>query len=136
MYLDPASKDGAALPTAAEVKDALVKQVAALNAYVDEMNVPRRVVDDMMTIPSDSLKLLTVEDLFHYGILPVDPFVQEAREIGDAKTIGISHTEYLARRNLARRTCFPDRGDNPYLQGAFDDFQPCWAHIVHAPPKN
>ncbi len=120
LYLNPDGNNTNTLPNSSEIKTTINKLVAEAMAYVDEMNVPHRIIDDMMAIPSDDMKMLSVDDLLHYGVLPVDPYVQEAREIAKAKTMGISHFEYLSRRKRARETC--DLADNQYQRYIFFDF--------------
>lgn len=132
LFLDTGVKSTTALPSSIEIKTAIDKLIADADAYVDEMNIPRRIIDDITSVPSDSIRMLTVDDLLHYGILPVDPYEQEVREIAEANAIGISHAEYLARKNLVRKTCYPDRSDNPYLQNPFDEFDDCYQKIMHA----
>jgi hypothetical protein len=133
-FLNPDPKSGARVPDSAEIKTVAEKQLAAMAGYVEEMNVPRKIVDDMMSIPSDSIRLLTNDDLFHYGILPLDPYEREARELKEAQRLGISHAEYLGRKALVRRTCYPGRSDNPYLENYFDKFDACYQRIMGERP--
>jgi len=45
---------------------------APLALYAQQMNVSRRIIDEMMSIPADRLRFLRPSDLATYGILPVD----------------------------------------------------------------
>jgi hypothetical protein len=132
LYLNPDVNNANTTPNSSEIKTTINKLVAEAIAYVDEMNVPRRIIDDMMAIPSDDIKMLSADDLLHYGVLPLDPYVQEAREIAKAKTMGISHFEYLSRRKHAREAC--GVADNPYMRYIFYDFNECFTHIMNGPP--
>jgi len=102
LFLDPDSNKLTNDVSSDKIKTAINQLVADAIAYVTEMNVPRKIVDDMMSIPSDSIKLLTLNDLFHYGILPLDP-LKEKHKIAEAKLFGISHGEYLARKSFIRQ---------------------------------
>jgi len=130
LFLDTDTKDMTTLPDSLQIKEAIDKLVTQAVEYVTEMNVPDRIVEDMMAVPSDSIKMLTIDDLLRYGIPPVDPYELEAREITEAKTMGISHAEYLERKNLVRLRCYPNRGDNPYLQTPLDKFDECYRQIM------
>jgi hypothetical protein len=57
-------------------EDAIVDAMAAqLALYAEQMNVPRKIVDEMMSIPADHLRLLRPSELAGYGIPRVDPSV-------------------------------------------------------------
>lgn len=118
-------------PSGGDVKMAFSKLLQDIHSYADEMNVPRRIVDDMILIPSDSARHLDIDGLFSYGILPVDPFEKEARDLAAAKRLGITSAEYLARLNRIRGTCYPDRSDNPYLWNFFDRYDACYRNIMN-----
>jgi len=54
-------------------EDAVVDALAAqLALYAEQMNVPRKIVDEMMSIPADRLRLLKPSDLAGYGIFASD----------------------------------------------------------------
>ena len=58
-------------------EDAIVDAMAApLALYAQQMNVPRAIVDEMMSIPAHRLRLLRSSDLAGYGIFAVQPIVQ------------------------------------------------------------
>ena len=52
------------------IVDAMAEQLAL---YAQQMNVPRKIVDEMMSIPADRLRLLRPSDLAAYGIVARDP---------------------------------------------------------------
>jgi ATP-dependent protease ClpP protease subunit len=57
-------------------EDAIVDAMAAqLALYAQQMNVPRRIVDEMMSIPADRLRSLRPSELAGYGISRVDPSI-------------------------------------------------------------
>lgn len=134
LFLDIGANTSTAVPNGADVKAAIGRLVGDANAYADEMNVPRKIVDDMMAVPSDSIKMLNVDELFHLGVLPVDPYEMESREIAEAKQLGITRVEYLGRKRLVRQKCYPGRSDNPYLANLFDVFDDCYKNIMHPSP--
>ena len=55
-------------------EDTIVDAMAAqLALYAQQMNVPRKIVDEMMSIPADRLRLLKPSEMAAYGILAIDP---------------------------------------------------------------
>jgi hypothetical protein len=55
-------------------EDAIVDAMAGqLALYAQQMNVPRKIVDEMMSIPADRLRLLKPSAMAAYGILAIDP---------------------------------------------------------------
>jgi hypothetical protein len=77
-----------ARPGQAATQSAAMRQL--LSAYVQEMNVPVRIVDDMLMIPPDSNKLISPTALFSYGIRDVDPVVDQENNVEKAKQLGIT----------------------------------------------
>jgi hypothetical protein len=58
-------------------EDATVDAMAAqLALYAEQMNVPRKIVDEMMSIPADHLRRLRPSDLAAYGIFAIDPIAR------------------------------------------------------------
>ena len=58
---------------AASRDDALVDAMAeGVLLYAEQMNVPRAIVDEMMSIPADRVELLTPQQLARYGIPSID----------------------------------------------------------------
>ena len=59
-----------------EIVDAMSEQLVL---YAQQMNVPRKIVDELMLVPPDRVKRLSASDLAGYGIGAVDPIVLEER---------------------------------------------------------
>ena len=61
-------------------EDAIVDAMSAqLALYAQQMNVPRQIVDDMMSIPADRIRLLKRSELAGYGIFAVEPPAKSGR---------------------------------------------------------
>jgi hypothetical protein len=60
---------------------------ATLHAYVDEMNVSRRLIDEMLIVPSDTIRTLTTPELIAFGVGPIDPIVGEAENSAQAQKL-------------------------------------------------
>ena len=59
-----------------EIVDALAEQLVL---YAQQMNVPRKIVDTMMSVPADRVQRLSASQLAGYGIHPVDPLASKKR---------------------------------------------------------
>lgn len=61
-------------------KDKIVEAISEqLVVYAQQMNVPRKIIDESMLIPPERVKLLSPSELAGYGIYPVDPVELEER---------------------------------------------------------
>jgi len=59
-----------------EIVDAMSEQLVL---YAQQMNVPRKIVDELMLVPPDRVKRLSASELAGYGIGAVDPIVLKER---------------------------------------------------------
>ncbi|MDZ7907387.1 MAG: hypothetical protein U5N10_03570 [Gemmobacter sp.] len=89
---------------AAEVGPALqaVKAVkAASEAYLDEMNIPTRLVEDMFSIDPAAMYILNSAELTTYRLNSEDHVLREQRAQSSAARYGMSREAYeLFRRDL------------------------------------
>lgn len=86
-YLDFDGK--AQPPTAAQIQTTTNQVRDQMVAYLAEMNVPRKIVDDMMLIPPERVMKLNHRDLAAYGIFSNDPVYNEEIDIRIAKEFGL-----------------------------------------------
>jgi len=87
------------------LKRAMDEAVQRLRAYVTEMNVSERLIDDMLVIPPDGIRWLSDSERDGYGMGYVDPVFAEAVVVDGAKKYGITPAEYRARDQRARAEC-------------------------------
>lgn len=73
--------------------------------YLTEMNVSLRLYADMMIIPPDQLKILTLDELSNYGLAGNDPYFDEADAMAKALKAGVSRQELARRKALVRHVC-------------------------------
>jgi hypothetical protein len=76
-----------------------------VRAYLSEMNVSPTLYDDMMRIPPDEMKSLTLKELETYGMGFEDPIHAEHTAGLDAKRLGMTKTEYLAKLRSTKVEC-------------------------------
>ena len=91
--------------TFAEVKQKTDLTIAALRSYFQEMNVSARLADDMMAVPPQNIRWLSPIEQEDYGLIGVDPVLQETRDLNEARKFGLSPVEYRNRRALAWKAC-------------------------------
>jgi len=74
-------------------------------AYFEEMNLPRRLPEEMLRIPPEEMKMLSEFELEQFGLVGKDPVAQERDDAANAARFGITRREYLTRRSRALETC-------------------------------
>jgi len=73
--------------------------------FLQDVNIPVSLFDEMMSVPPQKLRLLTEDELARYGIGQNDPVYEEVRDGQAAQALGISKEEYLRRKNRSERIC-------------------------------
>ena len=73
--------------------------------YLEEMNVLPSLYDAMVVIPPEKIKLLSQADLQGYGILKIDPVMQELTDTNYAREYGLSKTEFMRRKSQVATIC-------------------------------
>ncbi len=87
------------------VKAAADRTADELLAYAAEMNISRRLIDDMLTVSPENIRWLSAEDRQGYGLGLLDPVYEEAAALDGAKKYGITPGEYRRRDALAQSVC-------------------------------
>lgn len=80
-----------------------VEQVA--RKFLQDVNIPVSLFDEMMSVPPQKLRLLTEGELARYGIGQNDPVYEEMKDGQAAQALGITKEEYLRRKNRSERIC-------------------------------
>ena len=87
------------------VKELYQKTLQDIRAYFGEMNVSEQLADLMLRTNPENMRVLNDAALNAYGLTFEDPIAQEARELADAQSIGVSRQEYIRRKALADTRC-------------------------------
>ncbi len=87
---------GQAGPKQASEDEIVDAMSGPLLLYAQQMNVPRKIIDDSMSVPADRVRQLSAADLAGYGIHAVDPLVLEERR---ARSHSLSRPGAAERRN-------------------------------------
>ena len=79
--------------------------------YLHEMGMPKRLYEEMMRVPFESLRWLTAAELKEFGLVGMDSTYSDANDVRQAARYGVSKAEYLSRQARALRDCgqFPER---------------------------
>lgn len=73
--------------------------------FLKDMNVPTSLYDEMMSVPSQKLRLLTEQELAQFGIGQSDPAYQDNLDAEAARAYGLDKEAYLRRKERADRIC-------------------------------
>lgn len=102
--------------------DTGIKQLlAASENYLDEMNIPRSLAEEMFSTPPSNIRYLTNEEIERNRLDQPDIGYQEKEDLARAKGLGLTRMEYMRRVKLAEaqeEKCFkqhPDVGV-PYIE--------------------
>lgn len=98
--------------TAAEVRAATERVLANMRAYLRDVNVPERLADEMMAVPSDRMRWLTRTEIDAFGLNAADTVWQETRDLNEANRYGLTRLVYMQRRTLAREQCTVSERDS------------------------
>lgn len=74
-------------------------------AFLKDMNVPTTLYDEMMSVPPQTLRLLTEQELARFGIGQSDPAYQDNSDAEAARAYGLDKEAYLYRKERADRLC-------------------------------
>lgn len=93
------------LASAAEQKEKYSNLRREVSTFLEDVNIPASLYDDMLRVSPDDAILLDQEALLRYGLASNDPYHDEALAVRNAKELGISRLEYARRRVRAREVC-------------------------------
>src|SRR5207253_9759004 len=80
-----------------------------VRAYLMEIGMPSHLYEEMMRVPAEKIRWLTMDDLHRLGLIGWDPAYEDAMDSQAAARRGISMQEWLRRKVLADESCaFPN----------------------------
>ncbi len=91
--------------TPTEAAQRVRKMNQSLRAYLEEMNVSSAMLDAMTAVPSDQIRWITPVEANRLGLLDIDPVYEEYSDGKHAAKLGITRTEYLARKAQFKEQC-------------------------------
>jgi hypothetical protein len=74
-------------------------------SYLNEMNIPQVLYDDLMRVPPEKNRILTELELSKYGLNENDPYFNDAMVASEAKKLGITSVDVLKRKARADKIC-------------------------------
>lgn len=96
--------------------DSGIKQLlTAAENYLNEMNIPKSLAEEMFSTQPSDIRYLTNEDIERYRLDQPDMAYQEKEDLAEAKRLGLTRVEYMRRMKLAEEqenACFKQRPDD------------------------
>jgi hypothetical protein len=89
----------------AEIRDLRKQMISRMKVYADEMDLSERLIDEMMSIPPEQIKILSFAQLAEYRLSGVDASFDEKRTNNFAQEIGITSSELRKRTSEADKRC-------------------------------
>jgi hypothetical protein len=77
-----------------------------MRTYLREMNVSEQLADEMLKVPSTSVRYLSDEEQNQFGLVIIDPIEREVSDIEQAQELGISRAELMRRQTLVMKECY------------------------------
>lgn len=108
-------------PSYKDVRFLYSKTQEQARKYLEDMNISPILIDEMFSIPPESIRLLSKAELERFGLNRPDPIRQEMRDISAARRLGISREDYLRRRGRLDIVCDVYRGDSAKMDMCIAD---------------
>jgi len=106
--------------TYAQVRDKMAGVDQFLTTYLREMDIPTSLLEEMKSVPSDSVRYLTALELQRYRLTGSDPAHQERADGQVASQYGLTREEYYRRKARVDAIC---------REGTFMDLD-CWEAVL------
>lgn len=92
--------------TTYENSDTRFKTIHKLvSQYLQDMNIPPGLYEEMLRYPAESIHLMTREELSRYRVLGMDTAEQDRRDSSSARYYGLDKQTFLSRKQLAKIEC-------------------------------
>jgi hypothetical protein len=91
--------------TAAEMKSVRTKLNGLIREYFEEVDINPSLLDDMLSVPPDQIRILTTSELERYRLSVDDANYDEVKTAKNAKLWGLSISEYRTRVQMGDAKC-------------------------------
>lgn len=112
----------------------------AAKDYLEQMNVPLGLYDEMMQIQPQAIKVLSDAELQRFGLDRNDPVYQDLLDSDTARSYGLSKTDYLSRKARASQICQKVNAPVPTnlkdARHAYELEQRCTAEVMNGIRNN
>jgi len=78
---------------------------AEIRKYLKSMNVRDTLFDEMMKVPPETSRSLTLDEMESFGLTYVDPVYSEYLDSMSAARMGLSKQEFLRQKSAATKAC-------------------------------
>lgn len=90
------------------VRNAYTSMLAAIRAYLSEMNVSPQLADEMLKTPPSGVRYLSGKEQEKFGLSVIDPIERETSSLKQAQELGLDRREYNRREALSVAKCPAD----------------------------
>ena len=115
------------------VSEAIKAAKADAESFLDEMNIPKKLAEDMFSIEPASMRLLTEQDLRDYRLNTKDYVAQESDTVNMAETAGVTREVYEAFRKDLNYSCQIFMGRPDQLKICMNEV--AMRHNIPMPPE-
>jgi hypothetical protein len=118
-----------------EIRNARANQIDRIRAYLESMEIPMSLLDAIISIPPNEIRILTDSDLQAYRLTGEDPSYEEYRVNWSAKLSNLPTAEYRQRHAAAWDKCEAYKGEanvcvNAEILGiSLSEAQTRWARL-------
>lgn len=98
--------------------------------YLQDMNIPSGLYDEMLRYPSEDMHIMTMEELSRYRVLGMDTAEQDRRDSNSARQYGVDKRAFLGRKQLTKIECSKYIVDQP-TQDSIIKYITCRDRIMH-----
>jgi hypothetical protein len=88
------------------LKNVYESMIHDMKAYLHEMNVSEQLADEMLKVPSTSVRYLSDAEQDQLGLVIFDPVENEVSEVELAANLGLSRSELMRREVLTMKECY------------------------------
>ncbi|MBI3041916.1 MAG: hypothetical protein HYY78_03720 [Betaproteobacteria bacterium] len=108
--------------------------------FLESMNLPSSLYDEMMQIPPQATKVLSDAELGRFGLDRNDPVYQDLIDSDNARGYGLTKAEYLARKARAFSSCpslnAPSSKNIEELRQAYERERKCLEEVMTGVRQN
>jgi ATP-dependent protease ClpP protease subunit len=97
-----------------EIQNIRRKRIESIKNYLNEMDIPISLVDLMMAIPPNDIKLLSNDDMKAYRINQADPAWEEKQNSINASIYGLTSSEFRRLNAISSDVCIYRSGALKY----------------------
>jgi len=88
-----------------EIKAIREENIRIMKSYLKKMDISESIIDDMLSIEPDKIKILTEDDLTRYRLNLMDADYEEKMVAEEAQSYNLTSSIFRQRRSLSEKKC-------------------------------